>query len=42
MPFPKRLGTAAEFGKLARTLLEVSYVNGEVVRIDGGLRMPPK
>ena len=42
VPFPKRLGTAAEFGKLARTLLEVSYVNGEVVRIDGGLRMPPK
>lgn len=42
VPFPKRLGTSAEFGKLARTLLEVSYVNGEVVRIDGGLRMPPK
>lgn len=42
VPFPKRLGTAAEFGKLARTLLEVSYINGEVVRIDGGLRMPPK
>ena len=42
VPFPKRLGTAAEFGKLARTLLEVSYVNGEVVRIDGALRMPPK
>ena len=42
VPFPKRLGTAAEFGKLARTLLEVSYVNGEVVRIDGRLRMPPK
>ncbi|GHC69876.1 short-chain dehydrogenase/reductas [Nocardiopsis terrae] len=42
VPFPKRLGTAEEFGKLARTLLEVSYVNGEVVRIDGALRMPPK
>ncbi|MBB6121041.1 SDR family NAD(P)-dependent oxidoreductase [Nocardiopsis algeriensis] len=42
VPFPKRLGTAAEFGKLARALLEISYVNGEVVRIDGGLRMPPK
>lgn len=42
VPFPKRLGTPEEFGKLARTLVEVSYVNGEVVRIDGGLRMPPK
>ncbi|CAL9453646.1 putative oxidoreductase [Nocardiopsis dassonvillei] len=42
VPFPKRLGTAAEFAKLARTLLEVSYINGEVVRIDGALRMPPK
>ncbi|MBR8743599.1 SDR family NAD(P)-dependent oxidoreductase [Nocardiopsis sp. MG754419] len=42
VPFPKRLGTAAEFARLARTLVEVSYVNGEVVRIDGALRMPPK
>ena len=42
VPFPKRLGSAEEFGKLARTLVEVSYVNGEVVRIDGALRMPPK
>jgi len=42
VPFPKRLGTAAEFGRLARALLEISYVNGEVVRIDGALRMPPK
>ncbi|ADH70543.1 SDR family NAD(P)-dependent oxidoreductase [Nocardiopsis dassonvillei] len=42
VPFPKRLGTAEEFGRLARALLEISYVNGEVVRIDGALRMPPK
>ncbi|WP_028646483.1 SDR family NAD(P)-dependent oxidoreductase [Nocardiopsis sp. CNT312] len=42
VPFPKRLGTAGEFGRLARALLEISYVNGEVVRIDGALRMPPK
>ncbi|MFE1104088.1 SDR family NAD(P)-dependent oxidoreductase [Nocardiopsis alba] len=42
VPFPKRLGTASEFAKLARTLIEVSYINGEVVRIDGALRMPPK
>lgn len=42
VPFPKRLGTAAEFGRLVRALLEISYVNGEVVRIDGALRMQPK
>ncbi|WP_017622799.1 SDR family NAD(P)-dependent oxidoreductase [Nocardiopsis chromatogenes] len=42
VPFPKRLGTADEFGRLVRSLLEISYINGEVVRIDGGLRMPPK
>ncbi|MFB8763073.1 SDR family NAD(P)-dependent oxidoreductase [Nocardiopsis alba] len=42
VPFPKRLGTASEFAKLARNLVEVSYINGEVVRIDGALRMPPK
>ncbi|RNL83938.1 SDR family NAD(P)-dependent oxidoreductase [Halostreptopolyspora alba] len=42
VPFPKRLGTPAEFGHLVRSLLENSYLNAEVVRIDGGLRMPPK
>src|SRR5690606_8411289 len=42
VPFPKRLGTADEIGRLVRSLLEISYINGEVVRIDGGLRMPPK
>ncbi|GLU47496.1 SDR family NAD(P)-dependent oxidoreductase [Nocardiopsis ansamitocini] len=42
VPFPKRLGTAAEFARLVRALLEISYINAEVVRIDGGLRMQPK
>ncbi|MBB6173729.1 NAD(P)-dependent dehydrogenase (short-subunit alcohol dehydrogenase family) [Nocardiopsis mwathae] len=42
VPFPKRLGTAAEFGRLVRSLIEISYINAEVVRIDGGLRMQPK
>jgi NAD(P)-dependent dehydrogenase (short-subunit alcohol dehydrogenase family) len=42
VPFPKRLGTAAEFAKLARALVENDYINAETVRIDGGLRMPPK
>ncbi|MDS1269997.1 SDR family oxidoreductase [Lipingzhangella sp. LS1_29] len=42
VPFPKRLGTPAEFAHLARSLVENDYINGEVIRIDGGLRMPPK
>lgn len=42
VPFPKRLGTPAEFGHLVRSLTENDYINGETVRIDGGLRMPPK
>jgi len=42
VPFPKRLGTPAEFARLVRALLEISYINAEVVRIDGGLRMQPK
>ncbi|MFC3999768.1 SDR family NAD(P)-dependent oxidoreductase [Nocardiopsis sediminis] len=42
VPFPKRLGTPAEFAKLVRALLENGYINAEVVRIDGGLRMQPK
>ncbi|MFD0773827.1 SDR family NAD(P)-dependent oxidoreductase [Streptomonospora algeriensis] len=42
VPFPKRLGTPAEFGKLARALVENGYINAETVRLDGGLRMPPK
>ncbi|GAB3438828.1 SDR family oxidoreductase [Streptomonospora sediminis] len=42
VPFPKRLGTGAEFARLVRSLLEISYINAEVVRLDGGLRMPPK
>ncbi|MFC7326505.1 SDR family NAD(P)-dependent oxidoreductase [Marinactinospora rubrisoli] len=42
VPFPKRLGTPAEFARLVRALIEIGYLNAEVVRIDGGLRMPPK
>ncbi|QBI52311.1 SDR family NAD(P)-dependent oxidoreductase [Streptomonospora litoralis] len=42
VPFPKRLGTGAEFAKLVRSLVENTYINAEVVRLDGGLRMPPK
>jgi len=37
--FPKRLGKPEEFASLAGFIIENSYLNGEVIRIDGGLRM---
>jgi NAD(P)-dependent dehydrogenase (short-subunit alcohol dehydrogenase family) len=40
--FPKRLGHAGDFAKLAVAIVENSYLNGETIRLDGGLRMPPK
>ncbi|MEP7362464.1 MAG: SDR family NAD(P)-dependent oxidoreductase [Acidobacteriota bacterium] len=42
VPFPARLGDPAEFAALARHIVENSYLNGEVVRLDGALRMPPR
>ena len=40
--FPKRLGLPEEFGKLVLHIAENNYLNGETIRLDGGLRMPPK
>ena len=40
--FPRRLGTAAEFAHLVEAIAENTYLNGEVIRLDGGIRMPPK
>jgi NAD(P)-dependent dehydrogenase (short-subunit alcohol dehydrogenase family) len=40
--FPKRMGTAAEFAQLARSLVENDYMNAEVIRFDGGIRFQPK
>lgn len=42
IPFPPRLGRPAEFGMLAAHLIENPMINGETVRIDGAMRMPPK
>ena len=42
IPFPPRLGTPAEFASLARHIIENRSLNGEVIRLDGSLRMPPK
>jgi NAD(P)-dependent dehydrogenase (short-subunit alcohol dehydrogenase family) len=40
--FPKRLGDPDNFADLALHIIENSYLNGETIRLDGGLRMPPK
>jgi NAD(P)-dependent dehydrogenase (short-subunit alcohol dehydrogenase family) len=40
--FPKRLGDPAEYGALVAAIVETGYLNGETIRLDGALRMPPK
>jgi len=42
IPFPKRLGRPEEFAQLALTMIENGYFNGETVRLDGAIRMPPR
>jgi NAD(P)-dependent dehydrogenase (short-subunit alcohol dehydrogenase family) len=42
VPFPKRLGRPDEYAALAVALVEHDYLNGEVVRMDGALRMAPR
>ncbi|MGE5157016.1 MAG: SDR family NAD(P)-dependent oxidoreductase [Gemmatimonas sp.] len=42
IPFPHRLGQAEEFASLALHMIDNPYLNGEVVRLDGALRMAPK
>ncbi|HET9843741.1 MAG TPA: SDR family NAD(P)-dependent oxidoreductase [Gammaproteobacteria bacterium] len=40
-PFPKRFGKPEEFAALAQSIIENPMLNGEVIRLDGGLRMQP-
>ncbi|KLI64259.1 SDR family oxidoreductase [Aurantiacibacter marinus] len=42
VPFPKRLGDPAEYANLVCFMVETGYFNGECVRLDGAIRMPPK
>lgn len=42
VPFPVRLGEPAEFAALALHIIGNRYLNGEVIRIDGALRMAPR
>lgn len=40
--FPKRMGRSSEYAQLAQAIAENDYLNGEVIRLDGGLRFPPR
>ncbi len=40
--FPRRLGQPSEYAELALFLLTHPYMNAEIIRMDGGIRMPPK
>ena len=41
VPLPKRLGKPAEYAKLVQSIVENPMLNGEVIRLDGALRMSP-
>jgi len=40
--FPSRLGTPADYAKLVRHIVENEMLNGEVIRLDGAIRLAPK
>ncbi len=42
IPFPKRFGKPEEYAMLAQQIVENSFLNGETIRLDGAIRMPPK
>ena len=42
VPYPPRLGRPEEFAGLVEHVVENQYLNGEVIRLDGGLRMAPR
>lgn len=42
VPFPRRLARPDEFARLTIEIIENAYLNGEVIRFDGALRLPPR
>ncbi|WP_042463186.1 3-hydroxyacyl-CoA dehydrogenase [Neobacillus dielmonensis] len=42
VPFPPRLGRSTEYAHMAKSIIENPYLNGETIRLDGGIRMQPK
>ena len=42
VPFPSRLGTPADYAKLVKQIIENDMLNGEVIRLDGAIRLAPR
>jgi hypothetical protein len=42
VPFPQRLGKPEEYAELVLAIIANTMINGETIRLDGALRMPPK
>jgi hypothetical protein len=42
VPFPSRLGTPQDYANLVQHIIENDMLNGEVIRLDGAIRMAPK
>ncbi|MNO09671.1 hypothetical protein D3C81_2329990 [compost metagenome] len=42
VPFPSRLGRPAEYARLVEAVIANAMLNGEVIRLDGAIRMQPK
>jgi NAD(P)-dependent dehydrogenase (short-subunit alcohol dehydrogenase family) len=42
IPFPARLGKPEEFARLVQSIIEIPTLNGEVIRLDGAIRMQPR
>jgi len=42
VPFPSRLGTPADYAKLVHHIVTNDMLNGEVIRLDGAIRLPPR
>jgi NAD(P)-dependent dehydrogenase (short-subunit alcohol dehydrogenase family) len=42
VPFPSRLGTPQDYAKLVRHIIDNEMLNGEVIRLDGAIRLPPR
>ena len=40
IPFPKRIGDPADFAQLVQAVIDNKMINGEIIRIDGAVRMP--
>jgi len=42
VPFPTRMGKPEECAAMAKAIVEIPYLNGETIRLDGAIRMPPR